>query len=43
MLPANKGNTTVIMDTSDYKKKMKNLLSNKAYKKIDKEPTNTIA
>jgi len=43
VLPANEGNTTVIMDTSDYKKKMKNLLSNKAYKKIDKEPTNTIA
>ena len=31
------------MNTSDYKKKMKNLLSDKAYKKLDKDPTNTIA
>jgi len=36
-----KGNTTVI--TSDYKKKMKNLVSDKAYKKLDKDPTKTIA
>ena len=43
MLPADKGNTTVVMNTSDYKKKIKNLLSDKAYKKLDKDPTNTIA
>ncbi|XP_018339041.1 PREDICTED: uncharacterized protein LOC108746640 [Trachymyrmex septentrionalis] len=42
VLPADKGNTTVVMNT-DYKKKMKNLLSDKAYKKLDKDPTNTIA
>jgi len=34
---------TVVMNTSDYKKKMKNLLSDKAYKKFDKDSTNTIA
>jgi len=28
---------------TDYKKKIKNLLLNKAYKKLDKDPTNTIA
>jgi len=27
------------MNISDYKKKMKNLLSDKAYKKLDKDPT----
>ncbi|XP_018372103.1 PREDICTED: uncharacterized protein LOC108766985 [Trachymyrmex cornetzi] len=43
VLPADKGNTTVVINTSDYKKKMKNLLSDKAYKKLDKDPTNTIA
>jgi len=30
------------MNTLDYKKKMMNLLSDKAYKKLDKDPTNTI-
>jgi len=40
VLPANKGNMTVIMNTSDYKKKMKNLFSDKANKKLDKDPTN---
>jgi len=43
VLLADKGNTTIVMNTSDYKKEMKNLLSNKAYKKLDKDPTNTIA
>jgi len=41
VLLADKGNTTVDMNT-DYKKKIKNLLSDKAYKKLDKNPTNTI-
>ncbi|KAG5340239.1 INDY1 protein, partial [Acromyrmex heyeri] len=36
VLPADKDNTTVV-------KKIKNLLSDKAYKKLDKDPTNTIA
>jgi len=31
------------MNISDYKKKMKNLFLDKAYKKFDKDPTNTIA
>ena len=31
------------MNTSNYKKKMKNLLLDKIYKKIDKDSTNTIA
>jgi len=31
------------MNTSDYKKKIKNHFSDKAYKKLDKDPTNTIA
>jgi len=43
VLSANKGNTIIVMNTSDYKKKMKNLLSDKIYKKIDKDSTNTIA
>ncbi|XP_018309593.1 uncharacterized protein [Mycetomoellerius zeteki] len=43
VLPADKGNATVVMNTSDYKKKMKNLLSDKAYKMLDKDPTNRIA
>ncbi|XP_011052591.1 PREDICTED: uncharacterized protein LOC105144997 [Acromyrmex echinatior] len=42
VLPVDKGNTTVAINTSDYKKK-KNLFLNKAYKKLDKDPTNTIA
>jgi len=32
-----------VINTSDYKKKMKNLLSDKAYKKLHKDPTNIIA
>jgi len=40
VLSADKGNTTIV--TSDYKKKIKNLLSDKAYKKLDKDSTNTI-
>ncbi|KAG5309752.1 MOS1T transposase, partial [Pseudoatta argentina] len=32
-----------VTNTSDYTKKMKNFLSDKAYKKLDKDPTNTIA
>ena len=43
MLPADKGNTTIVMNTLDYKKKIKNFLSDKVYKKLNKDPTNTIA
>ena len=42
VLPADKGNMTVVINTSDYKKKMKGLLSDKTYRKLDKDPTNTI-
>jgi len=42
MLPVDEGNM-IVMNISDYKKKMKNLLSDKAYKKLDKDPINTIA
>jgi len=31
------------MNTSNYKKKMKTLLLDKAYTRLDKDPTNTIA
>ena len=37
---SDKSNAIVVMNTSECKKKMKNLLSNKAYKKLDKDPTN---
>jgi len=43
ILPADKGNTTVVMNTSDYRKKMKTLLENKAYTRLNKDPTDTIA
>ena len=39
VFPADKGNMTIVKNTSDYKKKLKNLLSDK---KLDKDPTNTI-
>jgi len=42
VLPVDEGNM-IVMNISDYKKKMKNLLSDKAYKKLDKDPINTIA
>ena len=43
LLSVDKNNTTIVMNTSDYKKKMTNLFSDKAYKKLDKDLTNTIA
>jgi len=42
VLPADKGNTTLVMNTSDYRKEMKTLLLDKAYIKLDKDPINTI-
>jgi len=39
VLLADKDNTTVVMNISDYKKK-KNLFSHKVYKKLDKDPIN---
>jgi len=43
VLPADKGNTTIVMNMLDYRKKMKTLLLDKAYTRLDKDPTNTIA
>jgi len=43
ILPADKGNTTVVKNTSDYRKKMKTLLENKTYTRLNKDPTDTIA
>ncbi|XP_045501401.1 uncharacterized protein LOC123698697 [Colias croceus] len=41
VLRADKGNATVIMDTSDYNNKMSEILSDEnTYKKVDKDPTN---
>lgn len=40
IVPADKGNSTVIMDRSDYTKKMEELLKNDTYDKLKKDPTN---
>ncbi|XP_045492134.1 uncharacterized protein LOC123691667 [Colias croceus] len=43
VLRADKGNATVIMDTSDYNNKMSEILSDEnTYKKVDKDPTNKV-
>ncbi len=43
ILPADKGNATVLMDKCDYNMKMKNLLEHKTtYKKLSQNPTNKI-
>lgn len=39
ILPADKGNATVVMDASVYNQKMKVLLEDPVYKKIDTDPT----
>ena len=39
ILPADKGNATVIMETDDYKEKIRNLLEPTTYKKLEKDPT----
>ena len=38
VLPADKGNATVVMDTAQYEK-VKNLLADPVYKKLKKDPT----
>ena len=42
ILPADKGNATVILNTSDYKQKISSLLQDPAYKKLTKDPTDSI-
>ena len=42
ILPAYKGNAMVILNTMDYKLKIASLLGDSAYKKLDKDPTNSI-
>ena len=39
ILPADKGNATVVMDRSDYTTKMADLLEDPAYKKLKRNPT----
>ena len=42
ILPANKGNTTVVLDKIQYEEKMCTLLENPVYCKISKDPTGYI-
>jgi hypothetical protein len=39
ILPADKGNATVILNTTDYKLKIYTLLDDSAYRKLTKDPT----
>ena len=41
ILPADKGNSTVLMDTSDYDSKIRNMLESGTYRVIKKDPTKT--
>ena len=42
ILPADKGNATVVLNTSDYKQKISSLLQDPAYRKLTKDPTDSI-
>jgi len=42
ILPADKGNATVVLNTSDYKQKISSLLDDPAYRKLAKDPTDAI-
>jgi hypothetical protein len=42
VLPADKGNTTVVMDRSDYNDVMRKLLSDPSYKQLKSDPTKSI-
>jgi hypothetical protein len=42
ILPADKGNATVILNTSDYKQKIASPLDDSAYMKLTKDPTDSI-
>ena len=42
ILPADKGNATVVLDRVDYEAKMENLLKDSAYKKVTRNPTSRV-
>ena len=42
ILPADKGNTMVVLNTTDYKQKISTLLEDPAYRRLAKDPTTTI-
>jgi len=42
ILPADKGNATVVLNTSDYKQKISSFLQDPAYRKVTKDPTDSI-
>jgi len=42
ILPAEKGNATVVLNTSDYKQKISYILEDPAYRKLAKEPSDAI-
>jgi hypothetical protein len=42
VLPADKGNAIVVQNTSDYNRKIAALLEDKAYKKLKKDPTDSV-
>ncbi|XP_023723162.1 uncharacterized protein LOC111873027, partial [Cryptotermes secundus] len=42
VLPADKGNAAVVLDTSDYNRKIAAVLEDKAYRKLKKDPTDAI-
>jgi hypothetical protein len=42
IFPADKGNATVILNTTDYKLKIDPLLEDSAYRKLNRYPTDSI-
>ena len=42
ILPADKGNAMVILNTTDYKQKIASLLEDPAYRRLTKDPTDSI-
>ena len=42
ILPADKGNATVILDQTDYAAKMEHLLEDRAYRKVQRNPTSRV-
>jgi len=42
ILPADKGNAMMVLNTSDYKQKISSLLEDPVYRKLAKDPTDAI-
>jgi hypothetical protein len=42
VVPADKGNAAVVLETSDYNRKIAALLEDKAYKKLKMDPTESL-